>query len=79
MQMFLAAALFAATGLAMPAGSFQCGGGLTNSSPMCCATNILQLAALDCRTPGADGCPPGLKKNCCTLGLANLALICNPV
>lgn len=31
-------------------GSFSCPGGLTNSSPMCCSTNVLGLLGLDCRT-----------------------------
>lgn len=56
MKMFLAA-LFASSALAMPAGSFQCSGGLTNSSPMCCSTNVLNLVGLDCKTrtwPGRE-------------------------
>ncbi|KAJ4153555.1 hypothetical protein LMH87_010039 [Akanthomyces muscarius] len=79
MQMFLAAVLFAATGLAMPAGSFQCPGGLTNSSPQCCATNVLQLLSLNCKSPSASGCPGGLKPTCCTLVLAEQGVLCNPM
>lgn len=70
MQMFLAAALFAAAGLAMPAGSFSCPGGVTNSSPQCCATNVLQLLALDCQTrmlrlPATEYSAPLSSRSCC--------------
>ncbi|KAJ3476443.1 hypothetical protein NLG97_g9128 [Lecanicillium saksenae] len=77
MQMFLAAVLFAATGLAMPAGSFSCPGGLTNSAPMCCSAYVLGLAGLDCKTPGANGCEQNGKPGCCTLGLAGQGVLCN--
>ncbi|KAM0452202.1 hypothetical protein ACHAPV_008773 [Trichoderma viride] len=87
MKMFIAAALFT-LGLAAPVtetkphsiaarGAFSCPGGLTNSSPMCCSTNVLGLLALDCMNVGEDGCPGASKPNCCTLGLAGQGVICS--
>ncbi|KAL7893777.1 hydrophobin [Trichoderma sp. TUCIM 5745] len=87
MKLFIAAVLFT-LGLAAPVteiqpraiavgGRFSCPGGLTNSSPMCCSTNVLGLLGLDCQPVGKDGCQGSSKPNCCTLGLAGQGVICN--
>ncbi|KAK1243954.1 hypothetical protein MKX08_002092 [Trichoderma sp. CBMAI-0020] len=87
MKLFIAAALFTLS-LAAPVtetkshniaarSTFSCPGGLTNSTPMCCSTNVLGLLALDCTNVGQDGCHGASKLNCCTLGLAGQGVICN--
>lgn len=50
MQFFTIAALFAATAIASPAhsGSELCGSGGLLTNPLCCGTNILDVAVLDC-------------------------------
>ncbi|UKZ74102.1 hypothetical protein TrVFT333_001759 [Trichoderma virens FT-333] len=50
MQFFAVAALFAASALAAPQGNEGCPGGVLHNVPMCCATNVLGVATLDCGT-----------------------------
>ncbi|KAJ4147125.1 hypothetical protein LMH87_001672 [Akanthomyces muscarius] len=61
--------------------------GLT-SEPLCCGTSVDGVLELDCTAPGAnpdsgpafrDSCAEvGKAPGCCLLGLAGLALVCNP-
>jgi hypothetical protein len=66
MKLFIAAALFT-LGLAAPVtvttshgiaarDAFTCPGGLTNSNPMCCAVNVIDVLALDCKTRTTSFC-----------------------
>ncbi|CAK7244822.1 MAG: hypothetical protein STHCBS139747_006368 [Sporothrix thermara] len=85
-QILNLAAIFA-TALAIPHGeesrsSYVPCTGL--DSPQCCATSVLGVANLDCKTPPSD--PTSAtnfkaicgsdKPQCCLLSLAGLALVC---
>ncbi|KAF3923714.1 Trihydrophobin [Dactylellina cionopaga] len=60
----------------------------SNSSPQCCATNVVGGAGLNCVTPtrvptdGADlkkiCSEVGKAANCCALSAAGQAVLCNP-
>ncbi|KAM0255452.1 hypothetical protein ACHAQJ_005752 [Trichoderma viride] len=63
-----------------------CNSGLTNNIPQCCGAGILDLLYLDCQTPtqvtsvlnplSAVCARVGLQAKCCTLGIANLGVLC---
>ncbi|KAF3068703.1 Hydrophobin-2 [Trichoderma lentiforme] len=87
MKFFAAAALFATSAMALAMGHEGCPGGITDSIPLCCATNVLGVATLDCSTPTvplpnvgifqANCASKGKQPVCCTLPLAGLGLICS--
>ncbi|KAK1253214.1 hypothetical protein MKX07_001291 [Trichoderma sp. CBMAI-0711] len=63
-----------------------CTAGVTNNIPMCCGSGILDLLYLDCETPNqvtsvlnplsAVCGRVGLQAKCCTLGIADLGVLC---
>ncbi|KAK1255943.1 hypothetical protein MKX07_008202 [Trichoderma sp. CBMAI-0711] len=77
---FFAVALFATSALAAvcPTGLF--------SNPLCCATNVLDLVGVDCKTPTiavdtgaifqAHCASKGSKALCCVAPVADQALLC---
>ncbi|KAL7804493.1 hydrophobin [Trichoderma afarasin] len=87
MKFFAVAALFVASAMAGPMGSEGCPGGLTGTVPLCCATNVLDIADLDCSTPTipvpnvgifqAHCASKGKQPVCCTLPIAGQGLLCN--
>ncbi|KAL7947732.1 hydrophobin [Trichoderma barbatum] len=86
MKFFAVAALFAASALAAPAGEEGCPGGLTHGIALCCATNVLGLATLDCGRPTSPVRTPeafqahcaskGKQAICCSVPVASLGLLC---
>ncbi|KAL7916217.1 hydrophobin [Trichoderma velutinum] len=86
MQFFATAALFVASAMASPMGNEGCPGGLTHTIPLCCATNVLGVATLDCSTPTvplpnvgtfqSHCASKGKQPVCCTLPAAGLGLLC---
>ncbi|KKP00947.1 fungal hydrophobin [Trichoderma harzianum] len=63
-----------------------CSAGVTNNIPKCCGSGILDLLYLDCETPQEVTSPlnplhavcarVGLSAKCCTLGIADLGVLC---
>ncbi|KAL7934031.1 fungal hydrophobin domain-containing protein [Trichoderma chlorosporum] len=63
-----------------------CAGGVTNNIPKCCGSGLLDLLYLDCKTPtqatsvlnplSAVCSRVGLQAKCCTVGIANLGVLC---
>ncbi|EHK22497.1 hydrophobin [Trichoderma virens Gv29-8] len=86
MQFFAVAALFVASALAAPAGDEGCPGGILHNVPLCCATNVLGVATLDCGTPTVPVLTPaqfqshcagkGKQPVCCSIPAAGLGLLC---
>ncbi|KAF1979821.1 hypothetical protein BU23DRAFT_496739 [Bimuria novae-zelandiae CBS 107.79] len=90
MQFFTVIAALAAAAMAAPASLEQrqvpiC----TSGSPLCCATDVLHLADLDCATPATFPTSPnkliatcsaaGQQAKCCLLPILGQALICSNV
>ncbi|KAF3060689.1 hypothetical protein CFAM422_011068 [Trichoderma lentiforme] len=63
-----------------------CSAGVTNNIPKCCGSGLLDLLYLDCETPNevtsvlnpldAVCARMGLSAKCCTLGIADLGVLC---
>ncbi|KAL6701152.1 fungal hydrophobin domain-containing protein [Trichoderma pleuroticola] len=63
-----------------------CSGGVTNNIPKCCGAGLLDLLYLDCETPNevpsilnpldAICARIGLSAKCCTIGIADLGVLC---
>ncbi|KAL6835310.1 fungal hydrophobin domain-containing protein [Trichoderma camerunense] len=66
--------------------SGPCSAGVTNNIPKCCGSGLLDLLYLDCETPtqvssvlnplSAICGRVGLQAKCCTLGIADLGVLC---
>ncbi|PTB69355.1 hypothetical protein BBK36DRAFT_1111500 [Trichoderma citrinoviride] len=92
MQFSAIIALFATLAVAAPAQEAAeyfdgpCTAGVTNNIPKCCGAGILDLLYLDCETPrevssilnplDAICARQGLQAKCCTLGIADLGVLC---
>ncbi|KAL7801899.1 fungal hydrophobin domain-containing protein [Trichoderma afarasin] len=67
-------------------GDGPCPSGVTNNIPKCCGSGILDLLYLDCETPtqvssvlnplSAVCARVGLQAKCCTVGIADLGVLC---
>ncbi|KAL7938266.1 hydrophobin [Trichoderma chlorosporum] len=81
-----AAALFATAAMSSPMDNNGCPGGITGSIALCCATDILSIADLDCKRPTAPIITPAIFQShcasegrqavCCTLPVAGQGLLC---
>ncbi|KAJ4303255.1 hypothetical protein N0V90_002148 [Kalmusia sp. IMI 367209] len=88
MQFFTVIA-FAAAAIAAPTLEQRQAPICTSGSPLCCATDVLNLADLDCATPATfpttingfiDTCSAaGQQAKCCLLPILGQALICSDV
>ncbi|CBY01988.1 hypothetical protein IAQ61_006581 [Plenodomus lingam] len=82
-------AAFAATAFAVPAVVERQAGLCSSGTPVCCATDVLQLANLDCAPPAItptainefiDTCAEGGQQaKCCLIPILGQALICSDV
>ncbi|KYK57080.1 hydrophobin [Drechmeria coniospora] len=92
MQFFAIAALVA-TAAALPAlevrGSDACPTDGLYTNPLCCSTDVLDVASLDCKVPSESFSGPrsfrrvcakqGQKAQCCAVPVAGQALLCMDV